>query len=48
MPKDNEWTIEITPTGGYAPSYFGNSYSAYGNKNQAITITDCDLIDINV
>ena len=44
----NEWEINIIPVGGFANSYFSNSYSSYGNKNQAIDMTDISLLDINV
>ena len=46
--KDNSWEISIIPTGGYASSYFSNSYGSYGNKNQALSMIDCDLTDINI
>lgn len=47
--KDNSWEIDISPiTGGYANSYFSNAYGSYGNKNQALTMIDIDLTDINV
>jgi len=49
MSKEPEsWEISIGNWGGYAPSYFDNSYSFYGNKNQATTTTDVDIRDPNV
>ena len=44
----NEWEINIIPVGGFASSYFSNSYGSYGSKNQALSITDVDLTDVNV
>ena len=50
MPNNSPepWSISIGNWGGYAPSYFDNSYSFYGNKNQATTTTDVDIRDPNV
>lgn len=49
MPKpDQEWTITIDQFNGFVPAWFDNSYPFYGNKSQAATITDVDIIDPNV
>ncbi len=40
--------IKISNWGGYAPLYYGNSWSAYGNKGQANEMVDCDISDPNI
>jgi len=46
--KDNNWIINIDTFGGFAPAWFENSYSMYGNKNQANDMTNIDILDPNV
>jgi hypothetical protein len=42
-------TIQIVgPWGGFCPGWFENSYSFYGNKNQASDMKNVDLTDPNV
>ena len=52
MPKNNEnWNITLGGKigfGGLCPGWTENSYPFYGNKNQASSITDVNLIDPNV
>ena len=51
MPKDKDFEIKIggrNGFGGYAPSYYENTYSYYGNPNQLNSAVSIDLIDPNV
>jgi len=48
MAKDNSWTITIAPPGGFAPSWFKNTWTSIGNKNQASDMTDVNLLDPNL
>jgi len=48
MAKDKDWTITINPPGGFAPSWFSNSWTGKGNKDQSSDMTNVDLTDPNV
>jgi hypothetical protein len=42
------WSIVINNWGGFAPAWFRNSWTAYGNKNMASDMKNIDLIDPNI
>lgn len=44
---DNKWNITIKNFDGFAPAYYKNTYSFYGNKGHANDMNNVDLLDPN-